>query len=99
MNDRVLVRIKFTITTKRNSTKFQFNSIQYIFLIHINIKVQLALARIAARFPVTAWKPCLMDATEHRDPQASHCKKKRRKSFWRRVFGERQVWQVTYSFM
>lgn len=31
MNDRVLVRIKFTITTKRNSTKFQFNSIQHIF--------------------------------------------------------------------
>lgn len=56
-------------------------------------------ARIAARLLVTAWKPDLILATEHRDPQDSHCRKKRRVSFCKMVSGERQVWQVTYSLM
>lgn len=52
---------------------------------------------MAALFPVTAWKPDLMLATEQREPQVSHCRKKRRVSFCSIVSGERQVWQVTYS--
>lgn len=50
-----------------------------------------------ARFPVIAWKPDLILATEHRDPQVSHCKKNNLVSFCRIVSGDRQVWQVTYS--
>lgn len=54
---------------------------------------------MAALFPVTAWKPDLMLATEQRDPHVSHCKKKRRVSFCRMVSGERHVWHVIYSLM
>lgn len=46
---------------------------------------------MAARLLVTAWKPDLILATEHLEPQDSHCKKNRRVSFWRMVSGERQV--------
>lgn len=37
------------------------------------------------------WKPDLILATEHRDPQVSHCKKNRRVSFCKMVSGERHV--------
>lgn len=40
-----------------------------------------------------------MLATEHLEPQVSHCRKKSRVSFWRIVSGERHVWHVTYSLM
>jgi len=40
-----------------------------------------------------------MLATEHLEPQVSHCKKKSRVSFWRIVSGERHVWHVTYSLI
>lgn len=46
---------------------------------------------------MTAWKPDLMLATEHRDPHVSHCKKKSLVSFCNNVSGDLQVWQVTYS--
>ena len=45
------------------------------------ICIQAVLARMAARLPVTAWKPDLMLATEQRDPHVSHCKKYKRVSF------------------
>lgn len=48
-------------------------------------------ARIAARRPVTAWKPLLMFATDLLDPQVSHCKKNNRVSFCKIVSGDRQV--------
>lgn len=75
------------------------------------------MARIAARFPVTAWnakkkwdsskpeavkqtwKPDLMLATEHLEPQVSHCRKKSLVSFRRIVSGDRHVWHVTYSLI
>lgn len=46
-----------------------------------------------------AWNPDFMLATEHLEPQVSHCKKKSRVSFWRIVSGERHVWHVTYSLI
>jgi len=61
--------------------------------------IYAVFALIAARFPVTAWKPDLILATEHRDPQVSHCKKNKRVSFCKIVSGERHVWQVTYSLI
>ena len=57
----------------------------------------MALARILARFPVTAWKPDLMVATEQRDWQTRHRRKCKRTSRSRIVSGDRQVWHVTYS--
>lgn len=45
------------------------------------------------------WNPDFMLATEHLEPQVSHCKKKSRVSFWRIVSGERHVWHVTYSLI
>ena len=57
------------------------------------------LARMADRFPVTAWKPVLMLCTEHLEWQVMHWRKKRRTSLLRMVSGERQVWQNTYSLM
>jgi len=54
---------------------------------------------MAALFPVTAWKPDLMLATEQRDPHVSHCRKNNLVSFWRMVSGDLQVWQVTYSLI
>lgn len=59
--------------------------------------VQAVLARMAARLLVTAWKPVLMEATEHLEPQVSHWRKNRRVSFCRMVSLDLQVWQVTYS--
>ena len=50
-----------------------------------------------ALFPVIAWKPDLMLATEQRDPQVSHCKKNSLVSFCSIVSGDRHVWHVTYS--
>ena len=55
------------------------------------------LFRNWALFPVTAWKPVLIDATEHREPQVSHCKKCNLPSFWSNVSADLHVWQVTYS--
>lgn len=52
---------------------------------------------MAARFPVTAWKPDFMEATEQREPHVSHCRKKSRVSFCRMVSGDLHVWHVTYS--
>lgn len=46
-----------------------------------NEPIYAVLARMAARFPVTAWKPDLIEATEHLEPHVSHCRKKRRVSF------------------
>lgn len=40
-----------------------------------------------------------MLATEHLEPQASHCKKNNLVSFWRIVSGDLHVWHVTYSFI
>lgn len=48
-------------------------------------------ARMAARFPVTAWNPDLMLVTEHLDPHDSHWRKKILVSFCRRVSGDLQV--------
>ena len=53
-------------------------------------------ARMADRFPVTAWKPVLMDWTEHLEWQVMHWRKKIRSALFRMVSGERQVWQNTY---
>merc|ERR1719249_495666 len=55
-------------------------------------------ARMADRFPVTAWKPVLMDWTEHLEWQVMHWRKKIRSALFRMVSGERQVWQNTYAF-
>lgn len=46
---------------------------------------------MAARLPVTAWKPDLILATEQREPHVSHCKKNKRVSFCNIVSGERHV--------
>jgi hypothetical protein len=51
----------------------------------------------AARRPVKAWKPDLMLATEHLEPQVSHCKKYNLVSFCKIVSGDLHVWHVTYS--
>ncbi len=51
----------------------------------------------AARRPVKAWKPDLILATEHLEPQVSHCKKYNLVSFCKIVSGDLHVWHVTYS--
>jgi len=56
-------------------------------------------ARMAARLLVTAWKPVLIDWTEHLEWQVMHCRKKRRSSLFKMVSGDLQVWQVTYSLI
>lgn len=48
---------------------------------------------------IHTWKPDFILATEHLDPQDSHCKKNNLVSFWRMVSGDRQVWHVTYSLI
>lgn len=45
------------------------------------------------------WKPDFILATEHLDPQVSHCRKNNRVSFCKIVSGDRQVWHVTYSLI
>ena len=59
--------------------------------------IYVALARMAALFPTWAWKPDLILATEHLDPQTSHCKKNNLSSLTIVVSGEWHVWHVTYS--
>jgi hypothetical protein len=50
--------------------------------------IDYCLALMAARLPVTAWKPVLMVWTEHLEWQVMHCRKNRRVSLFRMVSGD-----------
>lgn len=54
-------------------------------------------ARVLLRLPTWAWNPLLIGLTLRRLPHDSHAMKKIRFSFVRRVSGDLQVLQVTYS--
>ena len=59
----------------RDADKTKVGGYTDCFLVSTNnnkVPLHCALALMAARFDVIAWKPLLIVATEHRDPHVSH---------------------------